>query len=262
MRKAFPCLLIALALAVPAFAQDDPEEVEQVSTEARVPNFLSTSGLLFTPSAYVPRNGDISVHFAGHENFLAGGGTVGIADRFELGLGWADFDDDDDGHSKKKGDGGRGSGFLLNAKFNLLREELDKWYPSVSIGVIDALDEFDIDQSWYVVLSKYLTRRSTDASFALKGHLGYGDGVFDDGVFAGLELFFSRNLEFMAEYIDDEINLGGRYIYRGFAFTLGLFDFDQFGGGISYTFRFGGGGGEATTTAKNKSNVTTAAAVK
>src|SRR5688572_30135665 len=216
MGKAFPGLLMALPRPVRAFARDDPEEVEQVSTEARVPNFLSTSGLLFTPSAYVPRNGDISLHFHGHENFLAGGATVGIADRFELGLGWADFDDDDDDGGKKHHDG-RGSGFLLNAKFNLLREELDKWYPSVSIGVVDALDEFDIDQSWYVVLSKYLTRRSTDASFALKGHLGYGDGVFDDGVFGGLELFFSRNFEFMAEYIDDEVNLGGRYMYRGFA---------------------------------------------
>ena len=252
MRKAFPCLLIALALAVPAFAQDDPDTVEQSSTEARVPNFLSTSGLLYVPSAYVPRSGDISLHFHGHEDFLTGGGMVGIGDRFELGLGYADSDEEF----------GDSSAFLLNAKFNLLRERADSWVPAISVGVIDALDEFEVDPSWYVVASKYFTRRETDTNFALKGHLGFGGGVFDEEIFAGAELFFTRNLAFLAEFIDSDFNIGGRWVQGGWAVTLGLFDFEDFGGGVSYTFRFGGGGDDATTTAKKKSDVKTVAAVK
>jgi hypothetical protein len=251
MRRAFPCLLIALALAVPAFAQDDPEEVDRPASEARVPNFLSTTGLLYTPSAYVPRSGDISIHFHGHEDFIGGGGTVGIGDRFELGLGAVDFDNDFGGDTS----------FLLNGKFNLLKETDN--IPAITVGVMDALDEFDVDPSWYVVASKYFTRRDTEQRFALKGHLGFGGGIFDEEIFAGAELFFSRELSAMAEFINDDINLGVRYHRNGFAATVGLFDFDQLGGGLSYTFRFGGGGGESTTTtSKAGSSVKTAKAVK
>jgi hypothetical protein len=96
----------------------------------------------------------------------------------------------------------------------------------------------DVDPSWYVVASKYFTRRDTDADFALKGHLGFGGGIYDEEIFAGAELFFNRNLSAIAEFVNDDFNIGARWAMRGFTATIGLFDFEDLGGGIAYTARF------------------------
>jgi hypothetical protein len=76
------------------------------------------------------------------------------------------------------------------------------------------------------------------ACASLAALLGYGGGLFDDDVFAGLEIGIGTPLDvlpvstpsfsFMAEYANDDVNLGLRGRWKGFAATIGLLDFDDF----------------------------------
>jgi hypothetical protein len=224
MRKAFAGLFVmtmALALAVPAFAED-VETVARPNTEARTPNFLGATGLLYTPTAYTQHEANGSLYLSGNSDFFGGGATYGITDRLEVGFGVLDFDDDLGGDTE----------ILANAKFQLLKET--NQLPALSVGVIDAFDQLDLDPSWYIVASKFFTRANTDADFALKGHVGFGGGLYDEEVFAGAELLWSNNISLLAEFINSDFNVGGRYHYKGWTATIGWFDFKHVGGQIAY----------------------------
>lgn len=225
MRKAFAGMFVlALALAVPAFAQD-VETVARPNTEGRVPNFLGSTGLLYTPSAYTQGEAAGSLYLAGNSDFFGGGAVAGISDRLEIGVGVIDFDDDLGGDTE----------VLVNAKFQLLKET--NQLPALSVGVVDAFDQLDLDPSWYVVASKFFTRSQTDADFALKGHVGFGGGLYDEEVFAGAELMWQNNVSLLAEFINSDFNVGGRYHYKGWVATLGWFDFKHLGGQLAYAVK-------------------------
>jgi len=231
---AFAASIASLALAGPAFAQADPAPgapagttIVAPSTEARVPNFLGSTGLLAIPSAYVQGRDSASLFIYGTSQFVNGGVLAGIANRLEVGLGIL---------GSTNGFGRDDVNFLGNAKLNLLAETRN--LPAISVGVIDAFNRLDTGPSWFVVGSKYFTRTEVEQRFALKGHIGFGGGIYDEEPFFGAELFFTPNLSAMAEYLNGDINLGGRYSYRGFAATVGLFDFGRLGGGLSYTATF------------------------
>ncbi len=236
MLKLKPLLGLALlgllcpALTAPAHA-GDPEPVP-TANRTRFPNFLGATGLLYTPSAYTFGNGETAGHFHANADFYGGGALAGVTERLELGLTVIDADDEP---RRSFFDSG-GTEFIANGKLQLVRET--DVLPAFSIGVIDAFNELKQDSSWYFVASKYFTRGDTDADFALVGHLGYGDGIFDDNVFAGVEMLFNQNMGAMVEYQDDKFNFGVRGRWRGFAATVGLFDTKHFGGGVSYTLRF------------------------
>jgi hypothetical protein len=219
MRKAIAGLFaLTLVTAVPAFAQD-VETVARPNTEARTPNFLGSTGLLLAPSAYTQARESGALSIAGTEDFIGGSVVAGIIDRLEVGVGVVDFD-------------GGSTEVLINAKYNLLKETDS--LPAFSVGVVDAADSLDIDPSWFVVASKFFTRTDTEQDFALKGHLGFGGGIYDEEIFAGAELFWKNNLSFLAEYVNSDVNIGGRYHYKGWTATVALFDFDTLGGQIAY----------------------------
>jgi hypothetical protein len=227
MRNAFAGVFVAVLVATagPVFAQT-PQPVERPSTTAKVPNFLGATGLLYVPSAYVQDRNTVSAFFAGSGDFIGGGATGGILDRLEVGLGVADVNNHFGGNTE----------FLLNAKYQILKEK--RTIPALSVGVVDALARLDSDPSWYVVASKYFTRSEVEQRFAVKGHVGFGGGIYGDDVLAGAELFFDRNLSAMAEFIDGDIDVGGRYTWRSWSATLGLFRLSHIGGSIAYTVRF------------------------
>ena len=225
MRKAC-ATLIALALAafaLPAHAAD----VQQPATTAKVPNFFGSTGLLELPSAYVQNNGQVSAFVGGTNDFVIGGVVGGIADRFELGVSAL---------GNTGGIGGDDVNVLVNAKYQILREK--RSLPALAVGVVDAADQLDLDPSWYVVASKYFTRSEIEQRFALKGHVGFGGGIYGDEPFGGAELFFDRHLSAMAEFRDGNINVGARYSYKAFTATLALFDLSDIGGQVAYAFRF------------------------
>lgn len=226
-------IAIALSLlALPALAPPAAAAPSLLHGGSTTPNFLGASGLLLTPSAYTVGDRGVSGHAYFTENFNSYGLLVGPFDRLEVGFTVLDFD-------REAGDG---TEVLANAKFTLLKEGLV--WPAVSVGVIDAFDELSDDPSWYLVASKGLPR-VLPVLGGLTVHAGYGGGLYDDELFAGLELKIGTPLDlipvskptftFLAEYANDDVNLGLRGRWKGFAATLALFDFDEFGGGISYT---------------------------
>jgi hypothetical protein len=165
---------------------------------------------------------------AGSSDFGAGGVIAGIRNRLEVGVTLLDADNEFAGGDTE---------LLANAKLNLFRETLT--LPAFSVGILDAFDALDRDPSWYLVASKYLVRyfvrALTGQEIALKLHVGYGGGLYDQDLFAGAELFLPRGMSAMAEISNGEVNLGIRYHAGRFRATLGLFDLDHAGGGINYT---------------------------
>ena len=221
--------LAALMAASPALAQQTDADPVPTENRTRFSNFLGITGLLYTPSAYTLGDREVAAHFHGNADYYGGGFLGGLRDRFEAGLtivnsgGRSYFD---------RGE----TEFLLNAKLNLLRETDN--VPAISVGVLDAINELKKDSSWFVVASKYFTRRQTDQDFAVIGHIGYGDGIFDDGVFGGAQLQFNEYVNAMFEHHDGRFNVGVRGRWEGFSLTLGLFHLKHIGGGVSYTASF------------------------
>lgn len=224
MNKAYmAAALLTMAVAAPGFAQDI-EPIERPASEDRTPNFVGATGLLLLPSAYVQERSAVSAFIYGSDNFITGGAVAGVLDKLEIGGTVLDPD-------------GGSTEFLLNGKFQLIREEGST--PAIAVGVVDVLDELGGDPSWYVVASKYFTRAQTEQRFAVKGHLGFGGGsLYDEEIFAGAELVLDQRWSGIAEYVNSDFNVGVRFAKEGFAATLALFDLDDFGGGVSYSFRF------------------------
>lgn len=199
-------------------------------------NFLGTRGLLVAPTADTVGAREFGAHLHVHDDFQSYGLLAGVSDRLELGLTFLNLDNA----------AGDDSEFLVNAKFALLRENIA--VPGVAVGVIDAFDELDADTSWYLVASKGFPNVLPIVG-GLRLHAGYGGGIFADELFFGLELQVGTPLDvlpvthptfyFLAEYVNDDVNLGLRGRWSGFSAEVGLFDFEDFGFGASYitTFR-------------------------
>ena len=231
--------LAAALLASPVHAADPvstaASAVNTVLGGGPAQNFLGTPGLLLTPSAYTVGQNGLAAHGYGGDGFSSFGATYGIFKNLEVGATYVD------GHHF--GD----SGVLANAKYNVVREST--FLPAFSVGVIDAFNQLGGDPSWYVVASKDLNRVVPLHLLPLRVHLGYGAGVFDKDVFAGAELGLGTPLDVIpvahprfsaiAEYAHQDVNVGLRARWRGLGATLALFDFDRFGGGLTYTTRFG-----------------------
>lgn len=230
LRKALAALAVmAGLLAVPAHAQD--ERPSLLGGGSAVPNFFGATGLLTTPTAYTVGDKGVSAHAYFGDDANSYGFLVGPFNRLEIGGTFLDFD------------GGLDEEFIVNAKFSLLQENFA--LPGVAVGVIDAFDELNADPSWYVVASKDLSRTIPLGLIQWKLNLGYGGGIYDDEIFAGAEFNIGTPLDvipvtrptfsFLAEYANDDVNLGLRGRWRGFAATVGFLDFDDVFGGVSYT---------------------------
>lgn len=229
MKRLFTALAAAVLLAAsPAFAQQD--EPSLLGGGNAVPNFLGSTGLLLSPSAYTVGDRGVSGHAYFTDNFDTYGVQLGLSRRLEVGGSYFNADHGDDGA-------------LLNAKYVLLEETLP--LPAISVGVIDALDELEVDPSFYVVASKDLSRIIPLQLFPIRAHVGWGSGIYDEQPFFGFEMNLGTPLDVLpitrpvfsgiVEYVNDDFNVGIRGRFKGFSATLSLFDLDDFGGGISYT---------------------------
>ena len=229
MKGLFTALFAAALLAaVPAVAQDETPSLLHGGSSS--PNFLGSTGLLLAPSAYTVGDRGFSGHAYFTDDFESYGVQVGLGSRMEVGGTYLNGDNGNDG-------------FLLNAKYTLLRETTP--LPAISVGVVDALDELNADPSVYVVASKDLSRIIPLHLFPIRAHAGWGSGIYGEEPFFGVEMNLGTPLDVlpishpvfsgMVEYVNKDFNLGLRGRFKGFAATVALFDFDDFGAGISYT---------------------------
>jgi hypothetical protein len=210
MRKGWVLLaLVSLATVRPA---------------AAAPNFLGATGLLNTPTADVLRHREWNVHVHGTDDFVTYGANFGIVENLEIGV--TAFD---------RNHGG-GTDALINLKYRLLPET--KSVPAIAVGAVDVTDEFNVDPSIYLVVSKALGKLSSGAGgYQLRGHVGIGQGIYD-GVFGGLDLILTPRVMLIAEYDSDDFNAGVRFgLTPEVRADLGVLN-GKFGAGLSYTAAF------------------------
>jgi hypothetical protein len=218
--------VLALTLSGPARAG----EPGIIGGSDATPNFLGSTGLLETPDADTVGDKGFSV-FAGFNPRYNGFGLLfGPIDRLEIGVSFLDFDNG-------------GDDLAVNAKFALLKES--DIIPGFAVGVVDAFDEFGADASWYIVASKDLRKLLPVLPFNVSANVGYGGGFYGDDPFASLEFGIGTPLDlipiskprfsFIPEVRNGNVNLALRGKWRGFAATIGLFDFDRVGALFSYS---------------------------
>jgi hypothetical protein len=183
----------------------------------------------------------VGYHFLDKEIF--GGGdsmnifsaNYGFTPQFEAGVAYVDRDS---------------NRLLVNAKYQVLRERASA--PSFSVGVVDLFDQLDNDPSFFFLLGKNLTAASRDVRTetegrVVHGYIGAGTGSYE-GLILGLSFIPTPQLTLMAEFApegpltgrDDSVNLGIRYAASPqLRLDAGLFDFEHFGVGVSFTTGIG-----------------------
>jgi hypothetical protein len=211
MRKGWVLLaLLGLATVKPAGA---------------APNFLGSTGLLLTPTADVLRLREWNAHVHGTDDFTTYGAAIGIFENLEVGVTAFDPDIGNDDA-------------LINAKYRLLAETATA--PAIAVGAVDITDELEVDPSIYLVISKALGMTGGSGAYGgyqLRGHLGVGDGIYDD-IIAGLDLIFNPRLLLMAEYDGNDFNFGARLgLTPEVRVDLAVLD-GNFGAGISFNAAF------------------------
>ncbi len=186
------------------------------------PSFFGPSGLLVIPTADTQAQYSWNVHGHGRDNLFTFGANFGLAKGLELGVSGAHF---------KHGD----TKAVINGKYAFLQESGTT--PGLAIGVVDAADQLNGKVGPYIVASKSLSSflGSQMAKYNLRGHLGYGaNSIFDDKVFAGVDLQVTQNIQAMVEWISGDVNFGARLgLGKGVRVDLASYD-GNFGGGVSY----------------------------
>jgi hypothetical protein len=213
-----------------------------VSPALAAPNFVGQSGNLVTPDDRVLPSREFSIGYHYLDKRIFGRGDnlnifsvgYGFTPQLEAGLAYVD----------------NGSGDLVvNAKYQILRERSNA--PSLTVGVVDLFDQLNRDPGAYLLLGKNLTAASRDVRTEAQGRLvhgyiGLGTGTYE-GLIVGLSFVANPQLTLMAEYSpegpltgrDDTFNVGLRYAIRNrIRLDAGLFDFDNFGVGVSFTSGF------------------------
>ncbi|MBQ2114704.1 MAG: YjbH domain-containing protein [Selenomonadales bacterium] len=131
------------------------------------PTVTGSTGMLYTPTADVLRDGHFSLGYHHLEDGDAYTVGYGMSNAWEISAATIDYNGD------------HGRDLYLNTKFSLMSENVVR--PGIAIGMEDALDEYD--RTFYAVASKALP-------LGLRIHAGIGDGRFD-GVFGGIEKTFN-----------------------------------------------------------------------
>lgn len=130
------------------------------------PTVTGSTGMLYTPTADVLRDGHFSLGYHHLEDAEAYTVGYGMSNAWEISAAALDYDH----HS---------SDLYLNTKFSLMSEDIMR--PGIALGMEDALDERE--RTVYAVASKALP-------LGFRVHAGIGDGRFD-GVFGGIEKTFN-----------------------------------------------------------------------
>jgi Exopolysaccharide biosynthesis protein YbjH len=208
MRKVFVLLsVLATSLMTPALA---------------APNFLGSTGLFRVPDADVAGDRTYGVHVHGTNDFTTYGVNFGLTKGLEAGL--TVFDPD-----------GGSTRLFGNAKYQFVHETGKS--PAIAVGVVDIADTIDI--SGYGIVSKGIgTLEAGGRGLSLRGHVGYGTGLFRDNIIGGVDLGFRDNVLLIAEYDGDDVNGGARLsLGRGVRVDVGVLQ-GKFGAGLAYIAGF------------------------
>lgn len=200
-----------------AGAQWTPGTREAVST---MNTLFGPTGLIATPTAYVSEHSSIQFGAFFGDDISSASGNYGLIRYVEIGGAYLDRTGADDKA-------------VANAKVTIIPQNFRNF--EVGIGVIDAFDA--IDQTFYVVGSADLVtpewrvnvRGERFSSIGLKVHAGVGNGIFDEELFAGGELLFTKNVSLVGEWDTKDFNAAIRYAHENyFNAQIGFFKSDFF----------------------------------
>ncbi|MGD9495290.1 MAG: hypothetical protein AB7Y46_03160, partial [Armatimonadota bacterium] len=108
--------------------------------------------------------------------------------------------------------------------------------PQVAVGVFDITDETETTVYAVATWEQGQVVGTVDGREVRFLHLsgGFAAGQFED-FFAGAQLAFGEEFELLAEFVDDDLNVGARLRpVRDFNIDLGLMDWDDFAINVSY----------------------------
>jgi hypothetical protein len=209
--------------AQPQWVEGTREAVSTMNT------LFGPTGLIATPTAYVSEHNSIQFGAFFGDDISSASGNYGVIRYVEIGGAYLDRT----GASDKA---------VANAKVTIIPQNFRNF--EVGIGVIDAFDA--IKQTFYVVGSADLVtpewrvnvRGERFSTIGLKVHAGVGNGIFDEELFAGGELLFTKNVSLVGEWDTEDFNAAVRYAHSDyFNVQIGFFKSDFFLGATT-TLRF------------------------
>ncbi len=187
------------------------------------PSLFGPTGLIVIPTADVVGMAGVNGQWA-HISFDGGdediiSANVGPLPKLEIGAAHVDVDFDF---------GGEGSETIGNAKYQILVPPLID--TAIAIGAIDITDEIDV--SPYIVLTHTVGAGLIPAQSGisnLKVHAGVGGGMLS-GLFLGAQVTVAQQVELMAEYDTENLNIGARIMPTSWLVltAAGLDGFDDF----------------------------------
>ncbi len=193
---------------------------------AAAPSYFGYTGLIRVPTADTLNDNEFNAgaFFINRDEFddpAIYAGNLGVADGLEIGL------------SVIRRDSGTDDVFV-NGKYNF-RPGVDG-KPALAAGIIDLASQ--VDATVYFVASKGFGKvYETQFGPVHTGefHAGFGGGQLD-GIFGALNANLGPTAKLMLEYDTEDFNLGARFLLGPqFAIDIGLFDWSDLGGGLSYT---------------------------
>lgn len=196
MRK-LTLILSFAAISVGALSQVE-EGTRGPLTNAN--SIYGPTGLIKIPTAYTTAQGDMQFSAAFGRNIRVPSINYGVVKYIEIG---GAFIDRESGSNKAIG----------TAKVTIVPENF-KWF-EIGVGIIDPADA--INQTIYFVASADFVPPNWDVperglqTLGLKGHIGAGTGLFQEKIFGGAEVLFSKSLSLIGEWDTEDFNAAIRF---------------------------------------------------
>ncbi len=166
----------------------------------RANSVYGPTGLIKIPTAYVVDAQTFAVSAAFGKDIRVPAVNYGILPYIEIGAGFVD----------REGMSNKG---ISSAKVSIIPQNFN-WF-EIAVGIIDPADA--IDQTVYFVASADLVPPKWDVpergleTIGLKAHVGAGSGLFNEKVFAGGEVLFTKKLSVIGEWDTKDTNAAIRF---------------------------------------------------
>lgn len=189
-------LIVAVAAAGPVTAQLTSAPSDDL-LNAHISTLYGPTGLAKVATAGNVDPGSVEVGTSYGDQFSATA-NYGLLESLEVGVGVMDRPGDSDA-------------VLANAKVSLVPSNLKGFV--LGLGILDAFDQ--ADRTVYAIASlDLITPSETRKWSGLRGHLGYGTGLYNKTIIGGAEAFLSRKVSVIGEYDGEDANVGVRFVHN------------------------------------------------
>jgi hypothetical protein len=186
---------VATAVAQPP-AQVPPPAVRTFVGLGRMNTQLGPTGLVVVPTAQVVSPNELTIGMTFSDADRGPSVNYGITQGLEVGVAYSDVD-------------ARTGRLLANAKLNIVPANIQN--VQLGIGVMDAFNVLELDPTFYVVASAFLTPPME--AYAFRVHAGFGTGMFRNNAIFGAEAILANRWAVVADYDSRNINAALQYAH-------------------------------------------------